>query len=312
MHESVEPDRILALDAHLERAEPGPATVRASNATTKGLIARDARIPAGRRLRRMTEITIVDVTDAAGFGLIPPCADPGFDHRSCDYWEDADRGSKAARLSWLEPSSGAGSDAAPAKARPANPFLADLEPREPVANPFAGARPANPFLTPGEEDAGPIDNPFAPRPAARPTVGSDAPRKLQLLGRGLGVAGSYAKVLLRDDVAAAYAQFGPLTAYPRAQRTRDLYPALPDAPLPAVITCIASTAEARHGGHARRLVEAVCEDLAGRGFAAVEAYPERGARPDATSAATPEFWLTVGFEVAVDDERFPVVRRELG
>ena len=29
--------------------------------------------------------------------LVPPCADPAFDHRSCDYWEDADRGSKAAR-----------------------------------------------------------------------------------------------------------------------------------------------------------------------------------------------------------------------
>ncbi len=37
-------------------------------------------------------IRIVDVTDDATFRLLPPCADPGFDHRSCDYWEDADRG----------------------------------------------------------------------------------------------------------------------------------------------------------------------------------------------------------------------------
>ena len=88
--------------------------------------------------------------------------------------------------------------------------------------------------------------------------------------------GSYAKVLLDDDEPAAYAQFGPLSAYPRAQRLRDLYPQLPDAPLPAVITCIATTAAARHRGHAGMLVEAVCDDLAGRGFAAVEAYPERG------------------------------------
>ena len=57
---------------------------------------------------------------------------------------------------------------------------------------------------------------------------------------------------------------------------------------------------------------AVCDDLAGRGFAAVEAYPEAGARPDATSGATPAFWLAAGFSLAVDDERFPVVRRELG
>ena len=259
----------------------------------------------------MGTIRIVDVTDLAAFGHVPPCADPSFDHRTCDYWEDADRGSKAARLSWLTASGDAGASAASARARPANPFLADLEAKEPVANPFATAKPANPFLTPGEDDDGPLDNPFAPRPAAKPTVGSDAPRKLQLLGRGVGVAGSYAKVLLRDDVPAAYAQFGPLTAYPRAQRTRDLYRALPDAPLPAVITCIATTAEGRGAGLARALVAAVCDDLAGRGFTAVETYPTIGAEPDATSAATPDFWLSVGFALVIDDERFPVMRLDL-
>ncbi len=125
------------------------------------------------------------------------------------------------------------------------------------------------------------------------------------------MAGSYAKVLLEDDEAKAYAQFGPLTAYPRAQQTRDLYPSLPESPLPAVITCIATTAEARGAGLAKALVAAVCEDLAGRGFTAVETYPELGARPDATSAATPGFWESVGFRRAIDDERFPVMRRDL-
>src|SRR3954465_6880457 len=260
----------------------------------------------------MSVIRIVDVTDAAGFGLVPPGADPGFDHRSCDYWEDAGHGSKAARLSWLTAAGGkAGAGSAPAKARPANPFLADLEAKEPMANPFATARPTNPFLTLGEDDEGPFDNPFAPKPAAKPTVGSDAPRKLQLLGRGLGVAGSYAKVLLRDDVPAVYSQFGPLTAYPRAQRTRDLYPSLPDAPLPAVITCIATTADARGEGLAKTLVGAVCDDLAERGFTAVETYPTIGADLDSTSAATPDFWRGIGFALAIDDERFPVMRREL-
>jgi hypothetical protein len=43
----------------------------------------------------------------------------------------------------------------------------------------------------------------------------------------------------------------------------------------------------------------------------VEADPERGARPDATSAASPDFWLTAGFAIAVDDDRYPVLRREL-
>ena len=55
-------------------------------------------------------------------------------------------------------------------------------------------------------------------------MGSGAPRKLQLLGRGLGVFGSYAKLVLAGEEAVAYCQFGPLTAYPRAQRLRELYP----------------------------------------------------------------------------------------
>jgi ribosomal protein S18 acetylase RimI-like enzyme len=258
----------------------------------------------------MAELRIVDVTDPASFGLIPPCADPGFDHRTCDYWEEADRGSKAARPGWLE-----APKPAAAPARPRNPFLDEAA--EPVVNPFlprsaagAAGAAANPFL---DADDDPLpDNPFAPQRAPKPTVGSDAPRKLVLLGRGLAVFGSYAKVLLADGVSVAYSQFGPLSAYPRAMRLRELYSQLPDSPLPAVITCIATTADTRRRGHALHLVEAVCDDLAGRGFAAVEAYPTRGADPDATSAATPEFWIRAGFSVAVDDERFPVVRRELG
>lgn len=254
-------------------------------------------------------VRIADVTDVETFKLTPPCADPEFDHRTCDYWEDADRGSKASRPSWLEPhappaSTGRRVDSA------TNPFAPEGD--APVDNPFASGASAapsfNPFLS---DDDAPVENPFAPSRATRPTVGADAPRKLSLLGRGLGLFGSYSKILLDDEEPAAYAQFGPLSAYPRAQRLRELYPQLPDAPLPAVITCVATTATARHRGHAKRLVEAVCDDLARRGFAAVEAYPERGAPPDATSAATPEFWLGAGFRVAVDDDRYPVVRREL-
>ena len=281
----------------------------------------------------MAHIEIVDVTDEARFGQIPPCADPGFDHRSCDYWEDADRGSKAARLSWLpaastptdgsiEGSAGAGGSdgaglsgggdfnpfAVPQR-REANPFAPASKLQ---ANPFApafSAPPRNPFLD--DAPAAPAENPFVPQRPARPAVPAGAPRKLQLLGRGLGVFGTYAKVLLLDGEPAAYCQFGPLSAYPRALRLRELYPQLPDAPLPAVITCIATTPSARGGGHAQALVAEVCRDLAGRGFAAAEAYPEVHAAANATPAAGPRFWLTAGFILAVDDERYPVMRREL-
>jgi hypothetical protein len=248
-------------------------------------------------------IRIVDVTDEASFALLPPCADPGFDHRSCDYWEDAERGSKAARASWLS----AAAPAPAAKRRPRNPFGGD---DEPAFNPFAAASSGAPF-NPFAGDEGAPFNPFAPPPKAAQTVGGDALPKLRLLARGAAVFGSYAKVLIVDDEPAAYIQFGPLSAYPRAMHTRELYPKLPQSPLPAVITCISTTPAARAHRYAAQLVGAVCDDLAGRGFSAVEAYPEVGAKPDATSAAQPAFWTGLGFTVAAADDRFPVLRREL-
>jgi len=255
-------------------------------------------------------VRILDVTDEAGFGRIPPCADPGFDHRTCDFWEDDRRGSKAARLAWLEPTP----PPPPEPDRSANPFAPTtgpaFNPFDPRGSSAAGAgRHFNPF---GEDDDdAPLDNPFAPRRERGPAVAADAPRKLQLLGRGLAVFGSYAKVLEADGEPAAWCQFGPISAYPRAQHVRELYPKLPSSPLPAVITCIATTKAARRRGYARQLVLAVVDDLAGRGFSAVEAYPEPHAQPDSTSAANPAFWTACGFDLAVDDPRFPVVRREL-
>jgi GNAT superfamily N-acetyltransferase len=235
----------------------------------------------------VTTIRIVDVTDEEAFALVPPCADPAFDHRTCDYWEDAVGGSRAHREAWLQPRQSEGSPAGRPAPQVYNPFLEEA----------AALKPAF--------------NPFAPPPRRIEGPGAAAPRKLGLLARGLGVFGSYARVLLVDDRAVAYCQFGPLSAYPRALRLRDLYPQLPPSPLPAVITCIATTREARRRGHALALVADVCEDLARRGFVAVETYPEVGARADATSAATPRFWERAGFVMAVADERFPVMRRGL-
>lgn len=259
----------------------------------------------------MTERRIVDVGDGDSFGLMPPCADKRFDHRTCDYWEDAARGSKDNRPSWLT--------ARPATPEPApkiglhdNPFAPDdLAAEEP--NPFALAARADIPDAFADDDmfAVPFDNPFAPRTQRERPLREGVPRKLALLDRGRGVFGSYGKVLLIDEQPVAYCQFGPLSAYPRAQRLRELYPQLPDAPLPAVITCIASTAEARGKGYARDLADAVCHDLAARGFAAVEAYPDVTLSANETSGATPAFWQTLGFELAVADDRFPVMRRAL-
>jgi len=259
----------------------------------------------------VAERRIVDIVDSAAFALIPPCADPRFDHRTCDYWEDAERGSKQSRPAWLEVRPPAPSTASRSGLSD-NPF-APARSAEPALNPFAGAARAaipDPF---GDEDlfAVPDDNPFAPRTQRERPLREGVPRKLALLDRGRGVFGSYGKVLLVDDRAVAYCQFGPLSAYPRGQRLRELYAQLPVTPLPAVITCIASTAAARDRGYAHDLAEAVCQDLAGRGFAAVEAYPDLTRGEGETSAARPQFWHHLGFVTAVDDDRFPVLRREL-
>ncbi|MGI8928834.1 MAG: hypothetical protein ACR2H0_05150 [Candidatus Limnocylindrales bacterium] len=257
----------------------------------------------------MAESRTVEVIDSESFGLIPPCADPRFDHRTCDYWEDADRGSKASRPSMLEVR-------APAVNRAPivddNPFSPPA--REAAANPFAPAgrvHLADVFGDEGDLFATPVENPFAPTTIRERPLREGVPRKLALLDRGRGVFGSYGKVLVANDEPVAYCQFGPLSAYPRALRLRDLYPQLPTSPLPAVITCVASTAADRRQGHARQLVDEVCRDLAERGFAAVEAYPDLTRPEDETSAARPGFWHKLGFETAVDDERFPVMRREL-
>jgi GNAT superfamily N-acetyltransferase len=242
------------------------------------------------------EVEIIDVVDASGFERVPTCADARFDHRSCDYWEDAVRGSKAARPGWWEPT--------PARPAPRPAPAAD----NPFAPPARGEPAFNPF-DPGSATE-PSFNPFAPEPVEEVET-EGAPRKLRLLDRGRGVFGPYAKVLLRHGEPLAYSQFGPLTAYPRAQQLRELYPQLPSSPLPAVITCIATTAEARGHGFARLLIESVVGSLAERGFSAVETYPDLALGVDEASAATPAFWIICGFHLAAADERFPVMRRVL-
>lgn len=265
----------------------------------------------------MGALRIVDVRDATGFALLPPCADPRFDHRTCDYWEDADRGSRSARPTWLTPSAPPAARATPvASDNPFAPPASGIDPRQHALAAFlddASDGPDDPLLALAGDDPAPFaagDNPFAPTLDRPLRSRAGEPRKLGLLTRGERVFGSYARVAIEDDRPVAYAQFGPLSAYPRAQRLRELYPRLPSAPLPAVITCIATTAEARGRGHARTLVEDVCTELERRGFSAVEVYPDLTQPPDATSAAAPGFWVTCGFTLVVEDERFPVLRRE--
>ena len=193
----------------------------------------------------MDGIRIVDVTDAATFGLLPPCADPSFDHRTCDYWEDADRGSKAHRTSWLRTGEGPGPEAPRRGRPPSNPFLADLEARD--DNPFAlkRAAPVNPFVLDDEDDGAGrqsrsrrqgLASVRRPRRRAEARPARPRPGGLRELRQG---AAPGRRGRRGEERPVAYAQFGPLSAYPRRSA--------PPRPVPA-----APPGAAPRGDHVRR------------------------------------------------------------
>jgi hypothetical protein len=142
--------------------------------------------------------------------------------------------------------------------------------------------------------------------------------KLSRLLAGERLAGAYGMLAWRtasdgDRLAVGWAQFGPLSAYPRAQVIRDRYPELPDSPAPWVVTClqVVETDEDREGA-AAALLAAVCEELDRRGITAVEAYPEGVSDPWVPSPGPEAVYFAGGFARVAGDDRFPVLRRELG
>jgi hypothetical protein len=155
----------------------------------------------------------------------------------------------------------------------------------------------------------------APRADASDAGSRSALKRRRLLA-ARDISGPYAMLAYRTDaverVAIGFAQFGPLSAYPRAQTIRDRYPQLPESPTPWVITClqiVPGTGDRDAVGNA--LLEAVCTELDGRGITAVEAYPEAASDPWAPSAGPASVYEDADFARAAGDERFPVYRREL-
>jgi hypothetical protein len=132
------------------------------------------------------------------------------------------------------------------------------------------------------------------------------------------VAGSYAMIGYRtgsevDRVTVAYAQFGPLSAYPRALSIRERYPDLPESPAPWVITClqVVTASDVERDAFADALLSGVCAELDRRGIIAVEAYPEVVAEAWLPSPGPLAVYQRGGFERVAGDDRYPVVRREL-
>lgn len=243
---------------------------------------------------------LIGVESADDLALVPPCTRDDADHATCTWWEDADKGSKAARLD----------------ARSTTVTLRATAP--------AGGKAALAAFLGAEESEAPVFNPFAPKAPTREEALRDAaaapgqPAKLRLLTRQLPISGPMGWILLAKGEPVAYCQAGPLSAFPRAQRLRDRYPDLPSTPPPAVVTCISVIPTARGSALGSALVEGVLTRLNSAGFAAVEAYPEEPATAaaldaEATSSATQRFWERLGFAVAATgpDGRWPVMRRVL-
>ncbi len=141
--------------------------------------------------------------------------------------------------------------------------------------------------------------------------------KLSRLLAGTRLAGAYGMLAWRSDaagdrVAVGWAQFGPISAYPRAQIIRERYPSLPDSPAPWVVTCLqvlAGTADRE--GIAASLLTAVCDELDRRGIVAVEGYPEGVPDPWSLSPGPASVYQAAGFARAAGEDRYPVYRREL-
>jgi len=149
---------------------------------------------------------------------------------------------------------------------------------------------------------------------------SSAARELKLsrLMAGARLAGAYGMLAWRTDasgdrVAVGWAQFGPISACPRAGVIRERYPQLPDSQAPWVITCLQVHADVvEREALAADLLGAVCVELDRRGITAVEAYPEGVDDPWLPSAGPASIYEAAGFVQAAGDDRFPVMRRELG
>lgn len=152
-------------------------------------------------------------------------------------------------------------------------------------------------------------------PAGAVDAAAPASLKRRRLLAARDVAGSYAMLAYRTDavdrIAVGYAQFGPLSAYPRAQSIRERYPLLPESPSPWVVTCLQMAGDTERDQDAATLLDAVCSELDRRGITAVEAYPEGIDDPWSFSTGPASVYEAAGFERAAGDDRFPVYRLEL-
>ena len=231
-----------------------------------------------------------------GFALIPPCADPVV------------RPSQLRLLGGRRPGLEGPRPIRRRRARPPSPSEADRSADNPFA-PRARRAAFNPFLDADDDE---VDNPFLPRrEPVRPDGRAPTRRASSPCCRaGSGCSGATPR------------SCSPTT---NPSPTRSSGRCRPTRAHSACASCIRScpTRRCRPSSPASRrrrcpperardaLIEAICDDLGRRGFSAVEAYPEVGARPTRRAPPRRRSGSPSGSGSAVADERFPVFRREL-
>ena len=301
------PGRVRHLDA---RSRARPATSRppparpgaARLAELAGSGGRRSAVPSGDRRRS----AILDVRDAATLRACPAVRRPRLrPPHAATTGRIADRGSKAApavagwragrRAGARRPSRPLGATRSRRRARGAG-----VQPVRP-----GGARSRSSTRSVDDEDAA-TDNPFAPRAeaaaggrggrAAEAPPPGPWPRRLRELRQGRSA---------RRTRPRSYAQFGPLSAYPRAQRAARALPAAPGGrrcrrSSPASPRRAEARGAASASGSSPR--SATTWPGAGSRRSRPTRRPGRGRRDERGDARV---LAGRGFAMAVDDERYP-------
>ena len=218
---------------------------------------------------------LVGVESADELLLVPPCANASADHATCTWWEDADRGSKAAAVGGTAPSATARASA-----------------------PAGGKSALAAFLGADVEEA-PTFNPFAPEPPSREEALRDA--AAARLAKGEPVAYCQAGPLSAFPRAQRLRDRYPDLPDSPPPAIITCISVVPAARGGALGSALVAGVLVRLGAAGFAAAEAYPEE------------PESVADAEHTSAATQRFWERLGFAVAATgpDGRWPVMRRTL-
>jgi GNAT superfamily N-acetyltransferase len=131
-------------------------------------------------------------------------------------------------------------------------------------------------------------------------------KKLEWLRLVQAEFGPCGKLLYLNGRPVGYAQYAPARFLPNSKN----YPAGPVSEDAVLIACLFIPEPRWRGqGLGNLLLQAILDELSGRGIRAVETFARRGSAENPSGPL--EFYLRHGFFVLRDDPQFPLLRRDL-